>query len=80
MRIGLFIGEASGERTSVEQLQRNARAAEDAGFATGWVPHVPWSLDAFTAMTLAASVTERIELGTAVVPTYPRHPAALSRR
>jgi hypothetical protein len=37
MRVGVFIGEASGERTSIDQLLANAREAEDRGFATGWV-------------------------------------------
>src|SRR4051794_295339 len=79
MRIGVFIGEASGERTTVEQLLANAREAEQRGFATGWVPHIPWSLDALTAVTLAATVTSRLELATAVVPTFPRHPLALGQ-
>jgi len=31
-------------------LLARARWAEEAGFATGWVPHIPWSLDALTAL------------------------------
>lgn len=79
MRIGVFISETSGARTSVEQLLANAGSAETRGFATAWVPHIPWSLDALSALTLAASVTDRIELGTAVVPTYPRHPLSMAQ-
>ena len=79
MRVGVFIGEASGERTSVEQLLANAREAEARGFSTAWVPHIPWSLDALTALALAATVTDRIELGTAVVPTFPRHPMSMAQ-
>ena len=79
MRIGVFIGEASGDRTSVEALLANARDAEQRGFTTGWVPHIPWSLDALTAVALAATVTTRLELATAVVPTFPRHPLALGQ-
>jgi F420-dependent oxidoreductase-like protein len=79
MRVGVFIGEATGERTSVDQLLANAKAAEDRGLATGWVPHIPWSLDALTALALVARETERIELGTAVVPTFPRHPMSLAQ-
>jgi F420-dependent oxidoreductase-like protein len=44
------------------------------------VPHSPWSLDALTALTIAGGVTDRIELGTAVVPTLPRHPLALAQQ
>jgi 5,10-methylenetetrahydromethanopterin reductase len=79
MQIGIFIGDASGLRTSVDELLANARDAEARGFATGWVPHIPWSLDAMTALALAATVTDRIELGTAVVPTFPRHPMSLAQ-
>ncbi len=79
MRLGIFIGDASGLRTDVEALLANAREAERLGFATGWVPHIPWSLDALIAIALAGQVTSRIELGTAVVPTYPRHPITMAQ-
>jgi F420-dependent oxidoreductase-like protein len=80
MRIGIFISETSGARTSIAELLERATWADTHGFTTAWVPHIPWSLDALTALTLAGPVTERIELGTAVVPTYPRHPLALAQQ
>jgi 5,10-methylenetetrahydromethanopterin reductase len=80
MRLGIFIGDAGGERTSVEELLAEARRAEELGFATGWVPHIPWSLDGLIALALAGQVTSRIELGTAVMPTYPRHPVAMAQQ
>jgi F420-dependent oxidoreductase-like protein len=80
MRLGIFIGDAGGERTSVDELLAGARQAEELGFATGWVPHIPWSLDGLTALALAGQVTSRIELGTAVMPTYPRHPIAMAQQ
>ena len=79
MRVGVFIGEATGERTSIEQLLANAADAEARGFSTGWVPHIPWSLDALTALALVARETATLELGTAVVPTFPRHPMSLAQ-
>jgi F420-dependent oxidoreductase-like protein len=79
MRVGVFIGEASGEKTTIDQLLANARAAEARGLATGWVPHIPWSLDALTALALVARETSTLELGTAVVPTFPRHPMSLAQ-
>ena len=78
MRIGLFISDVSGAQTDVGELLANARSAEALGFTTGWVPHIPWSLDGLTALALAGQVTSRIELGTAVMPTYPRHPMMLA--
>src|SRR3954468_5665225 len=80
MRIGLFISDVSGEQTTIEELLANARAAEALGFATGWGAHIPWSLDRLTALALAGQVPSRIELGTAVMPTYPRHPLAMAQQ
>ena len=80
MRIGVFISDVSGAQTDVAELLANARAAEALGFSTGWVPHIPWSLDGLTALALAGQVTNRIELGTAVMPTYPRHPMAMAQQ
>jgi F420-dependent oxidoreductase-like protein len=81
MRIGLFIGDTTaGERTDVAGLLDAARWAERNGFTTGWVPHIPWSLDGLTAVALAGQVTSTMLLGTAVMPTYPRHPLALAHQ
>jgi F420-dependent oxidoreductase-like protein len=44
-----------------------------------WIPNV-FGLDAVTAASAIGRETERIELGTAVVPTYPRHPTALAQQ
>src|SRR6476619_690917 len=80
MKIGIFVSDTGGERTGVEEMLRRAQWVEENGFTSAWVPQIPWSLDALTALALAATVTERIELGTAVVPTYPRHPLALAQQ
>jgi F420-dependent oxidoreductase-like protein len=80
MNIGVFIGDANGERTTVAALQAQAQAAEAAGFVTGWVPHIPWSLDGLTALAIAGMVTDRLELGTAVMPTYTRHPLTMAQQ
>ena len=39
-----------------------------------------FGLDALTALAVAGSQVPGIELGTAVVPTYPRHPAVLAQQ
>ena len=80
MRVGVFISDVSGGRTGVEGLLDAARDAEARGFATAWVPHIMWSLDGLIALALSARVTSRIELGTAVMPTYPRHPYAMAQQ
>jgi F420-dependent oxidoreductase-like protein len=80
MRIGIFIAETSPRGSTVADVVARARWAEAHGLATGWVPHVPWSLDALTALALAGQATSRIELGTAVVPTWSRHPYGMAQQ
>jgi F420-dependent oxidoreductase-like protein len=80
MRIGLMIGPERGRhRHKVAQLVGDAQAAEAAGFTSIWVPQIPGDFDAFTAITLMGRSTERIELGTAVVPIQTRHPIAMAQ-
>jgi len=80
MRIGLMLGPERGRyRQKVAQLIADAKAAEDAGFTSIWCPQIPGDFDAFTAMTLMGQATERIELGTAVMPIQTRHPIAMAQ-
>jgi F420-dependent oxidoreductase-like protein len=44
------------------------------------VPQIPSDFDALTAITLMAGVTERVELGTAVLPIQTRHPIAMAQQ
>src|SRR5262245_25379679 len=80
MRIGIFLAETSPRGSTVDEVVAKARWAEAHGLATGWVPHVPWSLDALTSLAVAGQQTRRIELGTAVVPTWSRHPYAMAQQ
>src|SRR4051812_9713594 len=81
MRIGMFIaGAGPGRVSTVDEVIENAQRAEGLGLATGWVPHVPWSLDALTALALAGHRTSTLELGTAVVPTWSRHPYGMAQQ
>jgi len=80
MRIGLMLGPERGRyRQKVAQLMADAEDAERAGFSSIWVPQIPGDFDAFTAVTLMGQATERIELGTAVVPIQTRHPIAMAQ-
>lgn len=82
MRIGLMIG-SDKERARADRLTgllADGQAAEDAGFTSFWVPQVPGYLDAMTAIALLGQVTERIEIGTAVVPIQTRHPVTMAQQ
>lgn len=79
MRIGITAGlGAAGERT-VDGLAARAARIEEAGFAGMWMP-TAFGLDAITALAVAGRATERIEIGTAVVPTFPRHPVVMAQQ
>ena len=77
MRMGIFDG-AINDGT-VEQVLAGAKRAEADGFDTFWVPQI-FGHDALTALAVVAHEVPRIELGTSVVPTYPRHPMMLAQQ
>jgi len=75
MRIGIFGGDTANG--PIDAIVDAARAAADDGFASFWLPQI-FGMDALTALAVAGREVPGIELGTAVVPTYPRHPAMLA--
>lgn len=77
MHLGIF-GEAVNG-SSVDKVVEEVRAAEADGFDSFWAPQI-FGLDALTALAVAAAAVPRIELGTGVVPTYPRHPMMLAQQ
>jgi F420-dependent oxidoreductase-like protein len=82
MRIGLMVG-SDKERPRADRLAGlivDGKAAEDSGFASFWVPQIPGYLDAMTSLALVGQATDRIELGTAVVPIQTRHPIAMAQQ
>jgi F420-dependent oxidoreductase-like protein len=79
MKIGLGIGEIAGRPAPLEELIAQAQQAERDGFASGWLAHI-FGIDAMTAVALIGRETSRIALGTAVVPTFTRHPVAMAQQ
>ena len=76
-----MIGPEKGRyREKVARMVAAAQAAEREGFASIWFPQVPNDFDALTSIVLMAQATERIELGTAVVPIQTRHPIAMAQQ
>jgi F420-dependent oxidoreductase-like protein len=78
MRIGLTLNESTGPEP-LRDLADAIAAAHADGFASAWLSNI-FGLDAITALAVAGHATPGIELGTAVVPTYPRHPAVLAQQ
>ena len=80
MRIGLTIG-FRNVLPDLEGYVQRAVDAEDDGFESVWFGQVHESgADALTLIALAGQRTRRIEIGTAVLPTYPRHPVVMAQQ
>jgi F420-dependent oxidoreductase-like protein len=73
-----MIGEG-GQGSTLDALVAQVQRAEKDGLHTAWFPNI-FGLDAMTVAAVAGRVTSRIELGTAVVPTYPRHPMVMAQQ
>src|SRR6266705_5349724 len=78
MRIGLSPADQTGP-DALTGLRDELRRAADDGFASAWLSNI-FGLDALTSLAVAGNQVGGIELGTAVVPTYPCHPAALAQQ
>ncbi len=81
MRIGIGIGQPNpiGDTSSLDLMLDRFKKAEQDGFQSAWMANI-FSLDAITTLALAGRETRSLELGTFVVPTYPRHPAAIAQQ
>ena len=78
MRIGPFIGTMGAAGTLQGQVQQVVDAELD-GFDSFWTPQIA-GVDALSMLALSGQNTQTIEVGTAVVPTYTRHPTALAQQ
>jgi 5,10-methylenetetrahydromethanopterin reductase len=78
MRIGVSLRDPSGPDPMTGLREQVRQAAAD-GFASAWMSNI-FALDALTALAVVGNQVDGIELGTAVVPTYPRHPAVLAQQ
>ena len=79
MRIGLMMGASREIGNDLGGITVFAQQAEAMGFAHVWLAHT-MGVDAMTALALTGAQTSRIRMGTAVVPTFPRHPVAMAQQ
>jgi F420-dependent oxidoreductase-like protein len=77
MRIGIFGGEVGQGAGGMDELVKAVKDAADQGFDSYWLPQI-FGLDALTALAVVGRDVPGIELGTSVIPTYPRHPMMLA--
>jgi F420-dependent oxidoreductase-like protein len=84
MKIGIGIGEIAlgqleGMQLGLPALTAEAQRAERDGFSSVWVANIN-GFDALTALAVLGQKTEKIALGSGVVPTFPRHPFAMAQQ
>lgn len=79
VNIGVTVGLGARAERTLDGLIARGRQIEQQGFHSVWMPHA-FGFDAMTALTLVGRETARIEIGTAVVPTFPRHPAMMAQQ
>jgi F420-dependent oxidoreductase-like protein len=72
-------GATAASGNTLQAIVDYAKGAEERGFDSVWLANV-FGIDAVAACSIAGWETSRIEFGTAVTPTYPRHPTALAQQ
>ena len=77
MRIGIFGGDAGQDAGGIDGLTKAVAEVAEQGFASYWLPQI-FGIDALTAFAVVGHEVPGIELGTSVVPTFPRHPMMLA--
>ena len=78
MRIGIMSGHGRQDE-DLDTLVVKAQDLERRGFATMWIANI-FAIEGITAAAIVGRETERIELGTAVVPSFPRHPTVMAQQ
>lgn len=74
MQIGTVLNEAP-----LPQLIEAARKIEASGLSNIWMANI-FGYDAISILAILGRETQQIGLGTAVTPTYPRHPTAIAQQ
>ena len=78
MRLGVMIG-ADGADSTLDDIIGIAKGVEAAGLDNVWLANI-FGFDAISTLGFIGRETQRIGLGTAVTPTYPRHPTAIAQQ
>ena len=78
MKIGIN-GTGLVQQASIPAVIRHAQQAAEDGFTSYWLAeHPTGGFDALTVLAAVGLAVDNMQLGTAIVPTLPRHPAALA--
>ncbi len=78
MRMG-WNGTGIVQKASIATITQDMGKARGDGYASYWLAeHPTGGFDALTALAVAGQGVPDLEIGTAVVPTFPRHPLVLA--
>ncbi|MFT5578100.1 MAG: 5,10-methylenetetrahydromethanopterin reductase [Paraglaciecola psychrophila] len=78
MKLGIN-GTGLVQTASIDAIEKHAQQAAADGFSSYWLAeHPTGGLDAMTVLTVVGRSVKDIELGTAIIPTFPRHPMVLA--
>ena len=67
------------QKADAQAVIEHARQAHNDGFTNYWIAeHPTGGFDALTVLTAAGSALPELNVGTAIIPTMPRHPAVLA--
>jgi 5,10-methylenetetrahydromethanopterin reductase len=77
MRIGYFGGLVNAG--AIDDVVAEARQTQADGYESYWLPNI-FGLDALTTLAIVGREVPRLQLGTSIVPTYPRHPMAMAQQ
>lgn len=73
MKLGMMLSYAGGFKEAAEEVVQ----LEKAGLDVVWVPEA-YSFDAVSQLGYLAAMTERVQIGSAILPLYSRTPALLA--
>jgi F420-dependent oxidoreductase-like protein len=77
MKLGFMCGVENKGVLTLDELVAQVQRVEALGFDQAWLAQV-FSTDAITALSIIGRETQTIRLGTAVTPSFPRHPTSLA--
>ena len=78
MKIGMS-GTGLVQQASVDAIVEHAQQAARDGFCSYWLAeHPTGGFDAMMVLTMVGLRLPELELGTAIIPTFPRHPMVLA--
>lgn len=79
MKLGFMCAMANNGVCTLEETIAEVQEAEAMGFDQAWMAQA-FAGDAIGALSIIARETTGIRFGTAVTPSYPRHPVALAQQ